>query len=515
MSQWYFVDDGKACGPLGEEEVLAAVEEGRLGPLDLIFQEGSEKWLPARDVDEFREIFRAKDQDVDAQPTWVLLRKKPKAQGAGYVQSGPFSSNELREKIEAGEVDYSDFVWKEGMKAWRKLIDSKEFKKIFKKIPAEMLEAQTITNVSIQPELPGEELLKDVMQGKIKKPVMEFAEQGQEMPPLEAEGPDLTKEEVPPVFEGDEAPPAPTSPETEEFLKERTQKEQQLKAGTKGEIPKGPVVAKRATLGDEIKEALPKAVPSLPVGLFMTLVAIIFLATGAWLVYSSLPSKEEKEAAFRQAELNRQQLKKREEERARQEQREQERAAKEAAAAAAQPSEPEPPPEPPKPKEWPRVEPTYIRISPKDLAGGSPAVEFTTDGSHHFPIEIKMTGEAGQILNRRSYWRQWALRTEPDKPRILNLAALRLGEGTYQIEAVIGKKAARTEFFVGKKVVGSTVIWINTESALLCSTRGSAVGSTRRPPTLETWPGSSRARLTSWPGTAVAGTAFFALGRKK
>lgn len=350
MSQWYFVDDGKACGPLGEEEVLAAVEEGRLGPLDLIFQEGSEKWLPARDVDEFREIFRAKDQDVDAQPTWVLLRKKPKAQGAGYVQSGPFSSNELREKIEAGEVDYSDFVWKEGMKAWRKLIDSKEFKKIFKKIPAEMLEAQTITNVSIQPELPGEELLKDVMQGKIKKPVMEFAEQGQEMPPLEAEGPDLTKEEVPPVFEGDEAPPAPTSPETEEFLKERTQKEQQLKAGTKGEIPKGPVVAKRATLGDEIKEALPKAVPSLPVGLFMTLVAIIFLATGAWLVYSSLPSKEEKEAAFRQAELNRQQLKKREEERARQEQREQERAAKEAAAAAAQPSEPEPPPEPLNPR---------------------------------------------------------------------------------------------------------------------------------------------------------------------
>ncbi|MCB0386035.1 MAG: hypothetical protein KDD43_11630, partial [Bdellovibrionales bacterium] len=194
--------------------------------------------------------------------------------------------------------------------------------------------------------------------------------------------------------------------------------------------------------------------------LFMTLAAFIFLATGAWLVYSSLPSKEEKEAAFRQAEVNRQQLKKREEERARQEALAQERAAQEAAAAAQQAAQQEaqqpesPPPEPPKPKEWPRVEPSYVRIAAKDLTTASATVEFETDGSHHFPVEIKMMGEAGQILNRRSYWRQWTLKTGPDKPRVLNLAALRLGEGSYRLEATIGKKATRTEFFVGKRGAG-------------------------------------------------------------
>ena len=97
-SRWYFVNEGEPCGPLGSEEVLAAVEQGKLGPLDLIFEDGSERWQTARDVEEFKEAFHASWEDEDQQRKWVLLKRKPEEQGTGYLQSGPFSTLELRGK---------------------------------------------------------------------------------------------------------------------------------------------------------------------------------------------------------------------------------------------------------------------------------------------------------------------------------------------------------------------------------------------------------------------------------
>ena len=468
MSRWYFVTEGKPCVPLGSDEVLAAVEDGKVVPLDLLFEEGSERWQPARDVEEFREAFKAAWDDEEQQRKWVLLRKKPEAQGQGYLQSGPFSTKELQGKIKSGEVDYTDFVWKEGMKSWKKVVESSRFSDYFEKIDAEILEEVTISQIDIQPEVPGEELLKNVMQAEPPQ-LDSFADEvTEDIPPIEAAGPDLTKEEPPPMEEEEDQEEGPISPEKEAFLREREERHQEKEASTPDDDGT-PVVVKTTTLKDEVKEALPKALPSLPVGLFMTLVAFIFLATGAWLVYSSLPEKEEGESAAPQVQVQAQQPK------AEVPQQPETQAPPPPVESANQPPQPEvspeqqqaqqqaqqltqPPPKPkppPPPKTWPRVEATYLKTRTSNLSGAKAQISFETDASHHFPVDITLVGRAGEILKRTSYWRRWSLRTGPGQERIVSLPGLGLGEGTYRLEARIGEKLfSRTQFFMGKRGSG-------------------------------------------------------------
>lgn len=459
MARWYFVENGQARGPLSEDAVHLAIKDGRLGPVDLIFQEGSEKWLPAREAPEFKDLFKAREQSPAGKAEWVLLRKKPRAQGVGFVQSGPFTVEQVRQKLDSGEADYADHIWKEGMSSWCKIVDLKEFSQVYKTVPAEELEEHTITNVPLQAEVPGEELLKNVMQGKLPERDPSWDEITADIPPLEAQGPDLTREAPEPKVEQAEAPVAMVSPEQQQFVQERESRQRVESPQATPErpvVPTPPVVVKRERLQDEIKTVLPKAVPSLPVGLFLSIVAIIFLGTGGWLVYSSLPAKKKlgsllsKIPAVPSTPSS------------------PGRPPPEpvvappteppSAVVAAPPVETAPPaptpppaPEPPKPKEYPKVDPTYIRIVPKNLTGADAEIVFETDGSHHYPVDLLLTGEAGKILVRRSYWRKWSVRTGPEKVRNVVIANLQLGEGTYRLEAKIGEKSARSEFFVGRR----------------------------------------------------------------
>ncbi|MEQ1879008.1 MAG: DUF4339 domain-containing protein [Bdellovibrionia bacterium] len=54
---------------------------------------------------------------------WVVLKKTEQ----GYRQLGPFDARSVNERIQAGEVTYSDHVWKAGFGAWKRLGDLHEF----------------------------------------------------------------------------------------------------------------------------------------------------------------------------------------------------------------------------------------------------------------------------------------------------------------------------------------------------------------------------------------------------
>jgi len=198
MSPWYFVIDGKSCGPLSLEEIIAAMEKGTLGPLDLLYKEGSECWTLARNIDEFREVFKATWEDEDLQPIWVLLRKKSQDQGVAYQQSGPYSSKELQNKIKLGEVDHSDFIWKEGMTSWEKLAESKYWSQLFGPIDRENWQGVTM----VPEDVAGDELLKNVMRATAPKKTPFDNGMGPDLPPIEAVGPDLTQV-APPLLLGE------------------------------------------------------------------------------------------------------------------------------------------------------------------------------------------------------------------------------------------------------------------------------------------------------------------------
>lgn len=131
MSSWYINKDLKPQGPLSHDEIKKKIMRGEIGPTDLLCREGESVWEEAALWRDFpRELFPAFQQSYfktsnPSEPEWILLIFNPEnPQG---VQQGPFSVQEVRERIVAGEVSFEDYVWRSGLSGWVQLKDRGEF----------------------------------------------------------------------------------------------------------------------------------------------------------------------------------------------------------------------------------------------------------------------------------------------------------------------------------------------------------------------------------------------------
>jgi len=59
MSQWYVAKDGDSYGPFELEELLGKFRAGEYNGEHHVFTEGMKGWIPARAVDEFKDVFGA------------------------------------------------------------------------------------------------------------------------------------------------------------------------------------------------------------------------------------------------------------------------------------------------------------------------------------------------------------------------------------------------------------------------------------------------------------------------
>ena len=181
MKLFYRLKNQRAQGPFSIEEMVHWVRTEDLNALDPIFREGDEKWRPLGEFAEFRavlkEIKTKKEQD-----SWVLLVKKDPAKRGGYVQRGPFSTSQLKEMLQRGDIFYTDHIWKKGFKEWKKITEIEEFNPPTPEwdLPPP---PEVFPPVPVEPS--NEELLKKV----IKKKPTPLAEPK----PQEAEGQDLAR----------------------------------------------------------------------------------------------------------------------------------------------------------------------------------------------------------------------------------------------------------------------------------------------------------------------------------
>ncbi|MBK9037609.1 MAG: DUF4339 domain-containing protein [Bdellovibrionales bacterium] len=482
MAKWYFVDEGKPRGPLGENEIVLAAKEGHLGPLDLIFRDGSERWIPARELEFLQDIFRETIEGPDVVPQWIVLRKKPRDAGAGYLQSGPYSTDEIRDKIKVGDLDFVDYVWKEGREKWSKISHTREFNPEYEEVRTKAKKA--FSGVQVRPEsadVQAEDLLKNVL--KAKKPKSgkkeSFDPEATQLDiPLEAQT-DAQKSEVlddsatltefRELSQTSSLPGASTSQEREEFLKER-----QAKAAVRIPAPviknEVPVFVKKEGRSDEVKTAVLGLIPSLSVRVFLTFMALTFLGTGFWLVYSSIPRRAELEALKKQKETDQRESQRREKEQIGQRSEQEKSGTEESnnnksgtdeSLGTAEKMKKEDisktsivatPPSPPKPKEYPKQNPSYLKIQTADWKDKAQArLVYVTDGSHHFPLSVTVYGRPGEILSRASYLRKWELKAKPGEERSLSFGSLGLGDGSYRISAKIENVTATTTVFIGSK----------------------------------------------------------------
>ena len=191
MKDWFFYQErGKTLGPLTAEDLRQRVREGRLRLFDLVYRDGEGVWKMAMDFPELHEEFR-NNPVVSADRPWICLQKKEASEE--FTTTGPFSAEEIKTAVLAGEIAYTDYAWRHGFKEWKRIGTLPEFNDKVKKVD------------SLPPIPPEskEELLRAVVQARPTKRVSP----PEEIIPAEAGTPDLVVHrqaasfEKPPVSE--------------------------------------------------------------------------------------------------------------------------------------------------------------------------------------------------------------------------------------------------------------------------------------------------------------------------
>src|SRR4051812_34357995 len=128
--EWYLLKAGRVEGPFNREYVQAQLGNGDLSNADLACRKGDRHWRP---ISEFEGEFveSAVEPDPTTRPWIVLVENNPDMSSTEnpphYVQSGPYSTEQVIENIEKGLTKYSDYIWKPGFERWLRINEVDDF----------------------------------------------------------------------------------------------------------------------------------------------------------------------------------------------------------------------------------------------------------------------------------------------------------------------------------------------------------------------------------------------------
>lgn len=125
MKMWFFMHKGKPSGPLDEYEVLARIRRGELKRNDQLFMKGDSKWKVVQSFNEFEGEFPEKVEKALEQ--WVVLKREIKDGKKVFIQLGPFPSSIVKQQIQEGSFEYTDYIWRDGMSEWSRVSTVSEF----------------------------------------------------------------------------------------------------------------------------------------------------------------------------------------------------------------------------------------------------------------------------------------------------------------------------------------------------------------------------------------------------
>lgn len=421
MTSWYFlVEKGKTIGPLEKEAVDLAIKKGRLGPFDLLYREGEEKWQPTHKFEEFRHLFQGRiSATID--DSWIVLQKKSQGAKVSYEQKGPYLSERVKELLQLGEIQYSDFIWREGQKEWRR-ISTLDF---FNPPPVKWKPAALLPqDVELDEEVTSGQGI--AIEPVDLSAVTQMRSDLDKQKPKEAVTEDLTQT-LPPAAESVTLP-----------KKVRIPKGLEPKRSTPVEAPSEPLVSTSRGLGSLVRWP------------YVFLIAG-FLILGGFIYWHRVEiSKLMGQPIFQEAGPTK---------------------PKKVAPTPAPPAAPEVPAarvesppvpsqapsaaavqEAPKPKveiQLPKTEPSRLKIK-INRRGSDTVADFSTDASFHFPIQVTVIGEAAEILGQVSVYRELTVKWQVNERPNLNLSKLGLGQGKYRIHAQIRDFEDDGRFRIGK-----------------------------------------------------------------
>lgn len=425
--KYFFLEKGAAQGPVDQGDVEEAIESGRIGPFDLVYQEGHEKWKPLIEHEEFRELLRQQRASFsESSELWVVLQVSKDEVGAykNFTQRGPYSTAEVKAKIQLGEVSYRDYVWTEGMKKWEAIASLEAFNT--------GTAAVGFDPVDPTEEFDSSDVSEEWLQGiEVQKRPQVLKE---EVVPEEAEGLDLLSAQM-----------------------RGREKVRQAKESSSGQ-PKGEVEVEDIFDDDEVEA--PSSLIWSRLLIRAGLLSVIVFASALYLLRSVEPDKEELQSP--EAKVLAQKPSQEQRPRSAEPPSPARAGATQEAAPKVKRVEPQKPPEAvkvkqakvvaPKPPPVPKKEASYLRIAPSKLSGADPRLIFKTDASYHYPVRVFLAAEAGDIIQWNGYFREVTVKTSAGELPSLELSSLNLKPGLYTVWAHLGKvKAERQRIFVGAR----------------------------------------------------------------
>ncbi len=431
MKSFYYLHRGKSRGPISEKELVELIQSKKLGLFDILCEEGENRWKPLSEYEEFLRYLQKKPTAVRSDKSWIVLLRRSKK---GFLQQGPFTEDELRMRIRAGEIRYTDYAWSQGMVSWKRLGSLSAFQSKSERIEFE----QSFPSADL-PELSALHSLEEIEKQAASR-IPDQAPSGHEEP-LDSElGPNEAQ-----VFGQEDRRLQGDRRSVQRKRVQGPKEKSKLKDNAKP-VSKGVRAKSKASVFSKLS------------GKKIALVTLFCLGLGV--LISQFDQKillklSPEELAKVPAEMD--------------------SAVEEspeviAPAEKIPPEEPrlkpkpeedkkavvEPPPEPqPEPKKILAPElreaPRRLRVLTKNLSGDKPALEIETDGSSHFPLTAEIFAEPGRVLGQVRVEKYKKLKRKRGENFRLELDSLGLKAGEYRASFSSGEVQAEIRFFLGSK----------------------------------------------------------------
>ncbi len=398
MKKWFFYQErGKTVGPLTIEDMKARIREGRIQLFDLIHSEGEDGWKMAMEFPDLRGEFKNSTMPTMNDRPWVCLRRRSE-KALDFSTSGPFTTAEIQKSVAAGEISYSDYIWKEGFNEWRRIGTVEDFNR---RLQERLEEKKTEKLPPLPLDLPPHQILKNVVEFKRARPIEEPP------PPPEVTGKDLTAEPK-------SAAPAMPKMKTHEIppLKDKN-------------LPSEEVT------NTNIKPFKKRSLRLLDWGVVAVLVIVLCgVALGVTRYMKRTPAPEIEPEPVAQApqppEVNPQPMQAKQDER---------------------------------PEGLPDTPPTELFLRAQTLGATQVKIEIRSDSGPSYPIYVQIIGLPGQVTEGASFYRYLKFQPSGDPRQPIDLSDVKLPQGRFILRAQTGKlnKEARINIGVNETHYKQTV----------------------------------------------------------
>lgn len=122
---------GNVTGPHSKEDILNRISKGEITPTDYLSLGVKDNWKLPTEWSCFPPslfpAWQAIDDDILTidLPVWLTLAYDPHNQK--YLQSGPYSSRQIKEMLRTQHISLQNFFWKEGLSGWVQIKHRPEF----------------------------------------------------------------------------------------------------------------------------------------------------------------------------------------------------------------------------------------------------------------------------------------------------------------------------------------------------------------------------------------------------